>query len=102
MEYHAVTKHPSSSNILKIPESMVRIDDLRNTYEVTENLQEDLDYYIEQANMRKQTEEDLFFEQRKSIDLLQWMSVIELIAIFALGAFQLFVLKSDLVGKKLI
>ena len=100
VEYNAETKFSQQIETVKVPQSLLKREDFKNTYSYAENMHMLTSTTIQFQKERREREDAIYNENKKYIDLLFWISFFEIGVICLTGVYQFFSVRDFLVSKQ--
>ena len=101
IEYSADLEHVSTHNHdIKIPENLLTVDDLAQTYQQAENLFVRTSQFLESYKGRVSQEDELYMEITSNTSKLISVSTVELVVIILVGLYQFWSIRKFLVDKQ--
>lgn len=82
-----------------MPETLLKSDDFKSTYAFAENMFDLTTTTLQFQKDRRMKEDAIYYENKKYIDTLFWISIFEISVICLTGVYQFFSVKSFLVTK---
>lgn len=100
IEYNAETRFNHEIGQVKIPETLLKSEDFKNTYSYAENMHALTMTSLDFQKDRRMKEDAIYSENKKYIDTLFWVSLIEISVIVLTGVYQFFSVRSFLINKQ--
>jgi hypothetical protein len=100
IEYNAETRFHHEIGQVKIPETLLKSEDFKNTYSYAESMHALTTTSLDFQKDRRMKEDAIYTENKKYIDTLFWVSLIEISVIVLTGVYQFFSVRSFLINKQ--